>query len=345
MNKPHVFLAQSVPDSVLSYIADHCDYTIWDKDEKPTTEQLKEILRHSDGALLTSLSADEELVKNCERLKVISTATVGYDRFDPIGLAKHNVYLTNTPYVLDETVADLLFGLILSGSRRIAELHKEVIDGNWTAKTSQSSLYGQDVYKKTLGIIGMGRIGEKVVHRAKEGFNMSVLYHNRSVRPEAEERYGAKKVELDTLLEESDIVVLMVPLTEETTHLIGKEELSKMKQTALLVNGARGPVIDEKALIEALTTNEIFGAALDVFEQEPLPSNHPFLSLKNVTLTPHIGSATAATREAMAMRAAENLVAGALGKTPVDIVKNKGCLGKPLFFNLYPVLIWNDLID
>lgn len=321
VNKPQVFLAQPVPDSVLSYIGEHCDYTIWDQNEKPTKEQLKEILLHSDGAMLTGLSADEELVRDCVRLKVISTATVGYDRFDPTGLANQNIYLTNTPYVLDETVADLLFGLILSGSRRIPELHKEIIDGNWTEDTTQQSLYGQDVYGKTLGIIGMGRIGEKVVHRAKEGFGMSILYHNRSAKPEAEERYEAKKVELDILLEESDVVVLMVPLTAETKHLIGKEELTKMKQTALLVNGARGPVIDEDALINALKNKDIFGAALDVFEQEPLPKDHPFLTLENVTLTPHIGSATGATREAMAMRAAKNMVTGALGQIPTDVVK------------------------
>lgn len=321
MNKPHVFLANQVPTDVLSYISTHCEYTLWDPSKPLTKEELKKALISVDGALLTGHGADADLVKDCNNLKVVSTATVGYDRFDPKGLAAHDVLLTHTPYVLDETVADLLFGLILSGTRRIAELHEQVKAGKWSKETSQHSLYGQDVHQKTLGIIGMGRIGEKIVHRAKEGFGMSILYHNRSSRKEVEETYGAKKVELNTLLEESDIVVLMVPLTDETKHLIGQKELAKMKSTALLVNGARGPVVDESALIEALENKEIFGAALDVFEQEPLPNNHPFLNLENVTLTPHIGSATAATREAMAMRAAENLVAGALGKTPQDIVK------------------------
>jgi len=321
LKKPEVFLAHSVPERVLNYLEEHCTYQIWDQQKNLKREDLKEILKSVDGALLTGHSADADLVKDSERLKVISTATVGYDNFDAQGLASENVLLTHTPYVLDETVADLLFGLILSGSRRIAELHSQIQAGNWDRSTSQAALYGQDVYEKTLGIVGMGRIGEKIAHRAKEGFGMKILYHNRSNRPKAEERYNAEKVELDDLLTRSDVVVLMVPLTEETTHLINKEALQKMKKTALLVNGARGPVIDEQALIEALQNNDIFGAALDVFETEPLPKDHPFLHLRNVTLTPHIGSATAATREAMAMRAVKNLVAGAKGDTPMDVVK------------------------
>ncbi|GAF22144.1 hydroxypyruvate reductase [Bacillus sp. JCM 19047] len=321
LSKPKVFLAHPVPESALTYLSQHCSYTIWDQQKTLQQDDLRAILKQVDGALLTGHAVDAALVEGCDRLKVISTATVGYDKFDPTGLANEGVLLTNTPYVLDETVADLLFGLILSGSRRIAELHTHIQNGEWSKETASDALFGQDVYEKTLGIVGMGRIGEKIAHRAKEGFGMNILYHNRSHRPEAEKRYNAEKVELDDLLSRSDIVVLMVPLTDETKHLIDKDALRKMKSTALLVNGARGSVIDERALIEALQNNEIFGAALDVFETEPLPHDHPFLTMKNVTLTPHIGSATAATREAMAMRAIQNLVAGAKGETPTDVVK------------------------
>ncbi|WP_346243771.1 D-glycerate dehydrogenase [Shouchella clausii] len=318
MSKPTVFLARSLPEAALNHVSQFCHLRIWDESKPLTREALAHELADVDGAMLTGIGADAELVKHASKLKVISTATVGYDGFDVAGLAEQNIYVTNTPYVLDETVADLLFGLILSGARRIAPLHEQVKAGNWTKQTTAQSLYGQDVYNQTLGIVGMGRIGEKIVHRAKEGFGMKILYHNRSSRPEIEKKYGAKKLELHELLEQADVVVVMVPLTEATRHLIGKEELSKMKETAILVNGARGAVIDEAALIEALKQKTIFGAALDVFEIEPLPPGHPLLELDNVTLTPHIGSATAATREAMALRAAENLVAGALGQKPRD---------------------------
>ncbi|WZX99769.1 D-glycerate dehydrogenase [Bacillus sp. FSL W7-1360] len=322
MSKPYVFIDEALPMSVEKYLAKYCTYTMWSKSQPVPTHTLQNELKKAAGAMLTQSRPRAADIAHAPHLKVISTATVGYDHLDVAMLAAHGITVTNTPYVLDETVADLIFGLILSGCRRIAELHTWVRAGGWN-QVVPLELYGQDVYNKTLGIIGMGRIGEKIAHRAKHGFNMSILYHNRSQRPEEEKLYDAKKVDLTTLLETADVVVIMVPLTKETTHLIGAKELAKMKPTAVLVNGARGAVIDEDALIAALKQQQIWGAALDVFEQEPLPSGHPFLTLENVTLTPHIGSATAATREAMAQRAAENLVAGLNGQQPQDIVENE----------------------
>ncbi|WP_059103619.1 2-hydroxyacid dehydrogenase [Shouchella shacheensis] len=319
--KPYVYIARPIPEQVEAYIAEHCDYKIWrQEDEKVPTDILYKELQQVDGAFLTGYQVNDELLSHAERLKVVSISSVGYDNYDTEALKRHGVIATHTPYVLDETVADLLFALILSGSRRIAELHEYVKAGKWGTEPD-SALFSQDVHHATLGIIGMGRIGEKIVRRARLGFEMEILYHNRSSRPRLEEQYEAKKVELDELLQQADVVVVMVPLTEETRHFIGKRELDLMKPTALLVNGARGSVIDEPALVEALQQKKIHGAALDVFEQEPLPQDHPLLSLENVTLTPHIGSATAKTREGMAMRAAENLVAGVTGGKPRDVIK------------------------
>ncbi|WP_238544531.1 NAD(P)-dependent oxidoreductase [Geomicrobium sp. JCM 19037] len=192
--------------------------------------------------------------------------------------------------------------------------------GEWKPEPD-STFFGQDLHHRTLGIIGMGRIGEKVVRRARLGFEMDVVYHNRSRQPEVEQNYEAQYMEFDDLLQHADIVVVMVPLTEETTGLISTREFGLMKPTSILVNAARGPVVDEDALVTALREKQIFAAGLDVFDQEPLPANHSLMRLDNVTLTPHIGSSTYATTREMEMCAAKNLVQALQGDTPQDLIK------------------------
>lgn len=227
---------------------------------------------------------------------------------------------TNTPHVLDETVADLAFGLILASARRIAELDRFVKEGKWERENGDDPFMGVDVHHATLGIIGMGRIGEAIARRAKFGFNMDVLYYNRNQKPEVEKEVGVTYSHFEDLLKESDFVLLMTPLTPETRHLIGEKEFKLMKKTAIFINVSRGQTVDEQALITALRNKEIHGAALDVFDQEPVEKDNPLLQMPNVVTTPHIGSATQKTSDAMAMRAAQNMVAVLTGQKPIDPV-------------------------
>jgi Lactate dehydrogenase and related dehydrogenases len=221
--------------------------------------------------------------------------------------------------VLDNTVADLIFGLIISSARRISELDKYVKEGNWKQE-DEKNLFGLDVHHSTVGIIGMGRIGEAVAKRAKLGFDMEVLYYNRSRKHDVENRLGAKYCDFQSLLQKSDFIVLMTPLTKDTYHLIDFEEFNMMKKTAIFINASRGETVNEEALIEALKNNKIFGAGLDVYDSEPIDSENLLLQIPNVITLPHIGSAVEKTRLDMAMRAAENLVKAVLGETPSNVV-------------------------
>ncbi len=324
--KPKVFIAKPVPPEVEAYIGEHCEYRIWDKEEPIPESVLLEELQDVDGYLAQHAHVTEELLQQFPRLKVVSNAAVGYDGLDLEAMKKARVLATHTPHVLDETVADLAFALMLSSSRRIAELNNFVKAGKWQKGTQAKELFGMDVHHATLGIVGMGRIGEKIARRAVFGFEMNVLYNARSRKPELEEQYQMSYAELDTLLAASDFVVLIVPLTPETEKLIGERELKLMKKTAFLINCARGKVVDEQALIAALEQGEILGAGLDVFEQEPVSSENPLLRMPHVVTVPHIGSATAQTRDAMAQLAAENLVAGVTGSIPKYVVPELKCL-------------------
>jgi gluconate 2-dehydrogenase len=228
--------------------------------------------------------------------------------------------------VLTESTADTVFSLILATARRVVELADWVKAGKWQGSVGPAQ-FGLEVQGKTLGIVGLGRIGGAVARRAALGFNMKVLYTNRSPNPQAEQAYGARRVELAELLASSDFVCLQVPLTPETQHLIGAAELRAMKRSAILINASRGATVDEAALIEALQSGTIHAAGLDVFETEPLPVDSPLLSMPNVVALPHIGSATHETRHAMALNAAENLVA-ALDGTLTRNVVNRDVLRK-----------------
>jgi glyoxylate reductase len=252
---------------------------------------------------------------------VISNMAVGYNNIDVAEATRRNILVTNTPDVLTETTADLTFALLMATARRITEAERFLRDGKWKI-WSPMLLTGQDVYGATLGIIGLGRIGSAVARRAR-GFDMRVLYHSTRRNEQAERDLGVQYAGLDELLSESDFVVIMTPLTPQTRNLIGARELALMKPTAVLVNTARGGVVDERALYDALKDGKIWAAGLDVFEQEPVPTDHPLLSFPNVTALPHIGSASIRTRIRMAELAAENLLDGLAGRVPKCLVNRE----------------------
>jgi gluconate 2-dehydrogenase len=318
--KPKVFIAKPIPSKVEDYIAEHCDYRKWDSEEAIPRSQLLEELSDVDGLLISGGKIDQELLDHAPKLKVVSNLSVGYNNFDLAAMKAREVMGTNTPNVLNETVADLVFGLILATARRIPELDRYVKDGKWQSENDEH-LFGVDVHHAKLGIIGMGRIGETIARRGKYGFSMDVLYYNRTRKAAAEQSLGVKYCTLQELLQESDFVVLMTPLTAETVHLIGREELALMKKTAIFINTSRGQTLDEEALIDALEKGGIRGAGLDVFGQEPVDLNNPLLKMPNVVTLPHIGSATEITRFDMAMLGARNLVKAVSGEVPPNLVE------------------------
>lgn len=283
-------------------------------------EELAKHLAGKHGAMATVMDKfDEAVLAQAPDLKVISNIAVGYNNIDLAAASRRGIKVTNTPGVLDDTTADLTWALLTAAARRIAEGDAYVRAGDWKIAFGVQYFLGQDIHHATLGIIGMGRIGQAVARRAS-GFDMRVLYHNRSRLPEADEkRLNATRVERDELLAQSDFVVVMAPYSGETHHLIGAAEIAKMKRTAILVNSARGGVVDDTALVEALKAKRIAGAGLDVFESEP--TVHPgFLELKNVVMTPHIGSASRATRIVMCNTAAANMTAVLEGREPPNPV-------------------------
>lgn len=325
MSKPKVYIAKKVPSEVENYIGEFCDYEKWDYEEVIPREVLLKKIEDKDGVILTGARVDDEFLNHGSKLKVVSDITVGYNNFDIEAMKKRNIIGTNTPYVLDDTVADLILGLMLCTSRRISELDKYLKDKKWKAEDDKN-LFGMDVHHSKLGIIGMGRIGEAVAKRARLGFDMDVVYYNRNRKLEAEKNLGVKYVDFQCVLRESDFIVLMTPFTKETYHYIDYKEFSLMKKTAIFINASRGQTINEEALIDALKNNKIFGAGLDVYEIEPVKPENPLLKMQNVVALPHIGSATEKTRFDMAMMAAENLVKAVLGEAVPNIVPElKNC--------------------
>ncbi len=252
------------------------------------------------------------------QLEVISTISVGYDNYELSYLNERGILLTNTPDVLTETTADLGFTLLMAAARRVPELDAWVKAGHWQAPVGPAQ-FGYDVHGKTLGILGLGNIGAAIARRGRFGFNMAVLYSGNSRKPALEQELGARYCTFEELLGEADFVVLVVPLSEQTRHLIGRRELALMKPGAILVNVARGPVVDEQALVEALQNGQIRAAGLDVYEKEPLRAS-PLFALPNVVTLPHVGSATHETRQAMAELALDNLERALLGGTPRHVV-------------------------
>lgn len=293
--KPIVFITQKLPDEAVAGLHEFFEVRMW-HDEKapaPREEILKQVKEAH--ALWTMLSdqIDREVFESAPNLKIVTNLAVGYNNIDIHAAHARGVMVTNTPDVLTESTADLTFALLLATARRIIEAEKSVRSGDWKS-WSPMGMTGRNVGGATLGIIGLGRIGEAVANRAK-GFGMKVLYHNRTRRSFEDVEYA----EFDDLLKQSDYVVILTPLTEETRGMIGERELALMKETACLINVARGGIVDEAALYDALKAEKIWGAGLDVFETEPVPLDHPLLSLPNLTVLPHIGSATVQTRLAM----------------------------------------------
>ncbi|CAD6534738.1 2-hydroxyacid dehydrogenase [Paraburkholderia metrosideri] len=313
-----IVVYKSLPPDVLAYLQQHAQVVEVDASQH---DAFVAALRDADGAIGASVKITPAMIEGASRLKALSTISVGFDQFDVADLTRRGIVLAHTPDVLTESTADTVFALILSSARRVVELADWVKAGQWRDSIGPAQ-FGVDVQGKTLGIVGMGRIGGAVARRAALGFNMKVQYTNRSANPQAEAAYGAKRVELAELLATSDFVCLQVPLTAETRHMIGAAEFNAMKKSAILINASRGATVDEPALIEALQNGTIRGAGLDVFDTEPLPADSPLLKLPNVVALPHIGSATHETRHAMALNAAENLVAALDGKLKTNIVNH-----------------------
>lgn len=318
--KPTIFVTRPVPEETEAYLREHCLVDKWEGDGPVPRDRLLERLGNAEGLLTSGGKIDAELLDHAPRLRAVSNISVGYNNFDLAAMKARSIIGTNTPEVLNDTVADLIMGLVLSAARRIPELDRYVKEGRWR-RGDDEILFGLDVHHKKLGIVGMGGIGEAVARRGKFGFGMSVLYHNRHRKPEAEAALDAVYHSLPELLREADFIVLMTPLTPETKGLIGAKEFALMKETAIFINASRGATVDESALVEALKSGKIYGAGLDVFEHEPVAPDHPLLTMPNVVTLPHIGSATEHTRNQMAMIAAQNLVLALKGHTPPNAVK------------------------
>jgi glyoxylate reductase len=308
--KPKVYVTRKVPEEGMIMLQDECEIEVWQGELPVPRDVLLEKVSDIEGlySLLTD-RVDEELLENAPRLRVVSNMAVGYDNIDVAACTARGIPVGNTPGVLTDTTADFAWTLLMSAARRVVEGVEYVRAGRW--KTwGPMLLMGPDVHGATLGIVGIGRIGQAIARRAR-GFDMRILYYDPYV-PDAGIQ-DAASVDLDTLLAESDFVTLHVPLTDSTYHLIGRDELRKMKPTSILINTARGGIVDADALYEALRDGQITRAALDVTEPEPIPTDHPLLTLSNCIVVPHIASASIATRTKMATMAAENLLAGLRG--------------------------------
>jgi len=318
MKKP-ILLYKVVQPDVLALLKEHFEVDEFDGLAAATRPDFLAALARAQGLIGMYGRIDAGFIAAAPRLQAVSTVSVGYDAIDLAALNARGILLCNTPDVLTETTADTAFLLLLGVARRVAELAQWLKEGHWQRPVGAEQ-YGVDVHGKTLGIVGMGRIGGAVARRAALGFGMRVLYTARSPKPQLEQALGAQWRELEALLGESDFVCVLAPLTAQTRHLIGAEQLARMKPEAFLINAARGAVVDESALIDALQRRRIAGAGLDVFEQEPLPPQSPLLAMPNVLALPHVGSATRETRHAMELCAAHNLIDALAGRRPRYLV-------------------------
>ncbi|MGB9023749.1 MAG: D-glycerate dehydrogenase [Candidatus Bathyarchaeia archaeon] len=317
--RPKVYVTRLIPEEALKKLAENVDYHIWEGELPiPRDVLLREVAPVDALLSLLTDKVDGPIMDAAPKLRVISNMAVRFDNIDAREATKRRIMVCNTPGVLTETTADFAFALLLAAARRVVEGDRVVRAGKW--KTwGPMILLGQDMHHATLGIIGLGRIGAEVAKRAK-GFDMRIIYYDTTRRPDMEKKLGVEFRELENLLAESDFVTVHCPLVRETHHLIGDEQFKIMKKTAILVNTARGQIVDPRALYSALRDRQIAYAALDVTEPEPLPMNDPLLTLDNIVITPHIASASVATRTKMAMMAVDNLLAGIKGERPPYIV-------------------------
>ena len=321
VQKPMILVARAIFPDILARLEQVADVQSNQEDHLWSAADLKAAMANKDAAIVTGGErVDAEILKESPLLKIVSNIAVGYNNFDMAAFSAANVMATNTPDVLTDTTADFGFALLMATARRVTESEHWLRAGNWKKFSIYDTPLSMDIHHSTLGIMGMGRIGQAIARRAR-GFNMNVRYYNRSrLSADLEKECGATYVDRDTLLKESDHIILVMPYTPENHHLFGEKELNMMKPTATLVNIARGGIVDELALAKALQEKKIFAAGIDVFEGEPTVRPE-LLALKNIVLAPHIASATEKTRRAMIELAIENCLAGLAGKTPPNLLK------------------------
>ncbi len=313
MNSPRVFVTRQIFPEALDLLGQAAQVEVWPHYEPLTPQELADKVTHVEGLVTNIMDrVDADLLDRAPKLRVISQIAVGLDNIDVAAASRRGVLVGHTPGVLAKATADLGFAILMSAARRVSESERWVRSGRWEIAFHPMYWLGTDVHGATLGILGLGQTGLEMAKRAS-GFDMKVLYHSRTRKPDLEQRYGLEYADLDALLAAADFVSVHLSLTPETRHFIGERELKAMKPTAILVNLARGPVVDSQALYTALKEKWIQAAALDVTDPEPISPDDPLLTLDNLVITPHIGSASVASRKEMCMLAARNLLAGLTG--------------------------------
>jgi gluconate 2-dehydrogenase len=315
MSRQTVLVYRDLPEPQLARILAEHTVIRADPRREDQREAFFQALGRAQGMIGSSFRLDAALLDRAPALRVVSSISVGVDAYPLDALRERGIVLCHTPDVLTESVADLLFGMVLATSRRLCEMADLVREGRWTRNVGPGE-YGWDVHGKTLGIVGYGRIGRALARRAALGFDMPVIYHARRSADSGLPPGKARAVGLEVLLETADFVVLVLPLTEDTRGLIGPQAFARMKPGAILINGARGPIVQERALLDALEGGRLRGAGLDVFDVEPLPPDSPLRGHPRILALPHIGSATHETRTAMAALAVDNLLSALRGETP-----------------------------
>lgn len=314
MSKPKVFVTRIIPDAGLDKVKAFCDAEIWTDQLPPPPEAVRQKAADCEGLLsLLTEPIGPELLDAAPKLKVVSNYAVGFNNIDVPACTERGIAVGNTPGVLTDATADMAFSLLISAARRIVEANRYTLEGKWKTWEPLGHI-GQDLVGRTLGIVGMGRIGYTLASRCHGGWGMKVLYHDLYKNEKAETDLGAKQVDFDTLLAESDFVSIHTDLNDSTRGMFNAAAFKKMKKTAVLVNSARGPIVVESDLVDALKSGEIFAAGLDVTDPEPPAPDNPLLRLPNAVVVPHIASATVSSRNGMAEIAADNLIAGLKGE-------------------------------
>jgi glyoxylate reductase len=320
MSKPFIYVTRGLPERGLGMLAAHFDTEVWPGYDAPPKSILAEKAETADGlATFVSDSIDAKLFESAPRLKIVAQMAVGFDNIDVAEATKRKICVTNTPDVLTETTADFAWALLMAVARRVVEADRYVRNGQWKVGWHPKMLLGRDLHGATLGIVGLGRIGGAIARRAK-GFGMRLLYYDVERKTDVELEDGIEFAPIDELFRASDFITMNLPLTKATYHFVDETKLRTMKSDACLINNARGPVVDERALFTALSEGWIAGAGLDVFETEPIRPDNPLLTLDNLVVAPHISSASFETRSRMAEMVASNLVAFFEGRRPPNMV-------------------------
>ena len=317
MNKKVVVFSQ-IDSEVQAKLAEKYQLVVLNPKQGDMNAQIRQAVVDADAMIGAGRLLNESNIATAEKLKIISSVSVGYDNYDVDYLNQKKIWLSNTPHVLTETTADLAFTLLMSAARKVPSLDHWTKQGEWQ-RTVNATQFGQEIFGKTLGIIGLGHIGAAIARRGFYGFNMNILYHNRREKIEVAQQFNTQYKSLEALLKQADFVVVAVDLNSQSKALIGAQEFALMQKHAVFVNIARGSVVDEEALTEALQNRQIFAAGLDVYQKEPLQQS-PLFELDNVVTLPHIGSATAETRKKMAELAFQNLVDALEQRTPRYLV-------------------------